>query len=232
MKDSTRLLAGSYWLSEHTHSIRRGTGISFGEMHARRQLVPLRPCSSLSGHPRCPSPGSTQDPTCGGQQGRDPCQHPGIALQMVAGGRRSLTSCPWGQRSLSPFPADFISYQVTCGIASSLATSSILRGRRISRPFLLIAEEHIRVYKGRTLCRKRQPKPGQGRAHSWCAEGARSAAAVLTQRLAAPSCCPQRGEPHSCTRSSKPFHLSERSYLAAQCMGTLHRDAANVSHRP
>lgn len=194
---------------------------------ALRQSVPLRPRSRPSRHPRCPSPGSTQDPARRGQQGRDPCQHPGIALQMVAGGRRSLTSCPWGQRSLSLFPADFISYQVTCGIASSLATSSILRGKRISRPFLLIAEEHIRVYKGRTLCRKWQPKPGQGRAVRGVPRGARSAAAVLTRPLAAASCCPQRGEPHSSTRSSKPFRFSEKRGVTwlpcvwAPCIGML-----------
>lgn len=49
-----------------------------------------------------------------------------------------------------------------------------------------------------------------GESCSWCAEGARSAAAVLTRPLAAASCCPQRGEPHSSTRSSKPFRFSEK----------------------
>lgn len=195
--------------------------------------MPLRPRSRPSGHPRCPSPGSTQDPARRGQQGRDPCQHPGIALQMVAGGRWSLTSCPWGQRSLSPFPADFISYQVTCGIASSLATSSILRGKRISRPFLLIAEEHIRVYKGRTLCRKQQPKPGQGRAVRSVPTGKVCSSRANT----APGCGlllppERRASQLHAQFQTLSFLREERSYLAALCMGTLHRDAANVSHRP
>lgn len=40
MKDSTRLLAGSCWLSEHARSIRRGTGISLGScMHSGNRCL-------------------------------------------------------------------------------------------------------------------------------------------------------------------------------------------------
>ena len=122
--------------------------------------------------------------------------------------KRSPSSRPWGWRSLSPFPADFISYQVTCGMASSPATSSIHRGRRISCPFLLIAEEHIRAHKGRTSRRKQQCRLGQGSSLG------HTTSPVLPNPF------------------SKSFFSRKRSPLAAWRVSTRHMHVANQPQGP
>lgn len=175
MKESTRLLADSCWLSEHTRGRNGETGTSSSASLAPRQplLCPLAPA------PRPPpgqSPRSSEGvgarvsdaPSSGSarellQRGKEKESRPAArdSLQMVAGGSRTARASPAApeRRCLGPFPADFISYWVACGIASSSATSSIHRGRRTSRLFLLTAEGTSSSTEAGP-CRKWQPQPG------------------------------------------------------------------------
>lgn len=99
--------------------------------------------------------------SCREERRRNPARRPGTVCRWwrEEAGLPEPLQRPQERRCLGPFPADFISYWVTCGIASSSATSSIHRGRRTSRLFLLTAEGTSSSTEAGP-CRKWQPQPG------------------------------------------------------------------------
>ena len=155
-----RQTPGRQLLAQRTHTRPRGGNWNLLQCIActpAASALPAGPCPSplahrpgsaptaakVSGHmsPTLRAPAGLAS-SCGEERRRNPTRCPGTVCgwwREEAGLPEPLQP-PREQRCLGPFPADFISYWVKCGIASSSATSSNHRGRRISRPFLLIAE--------------------------------------------------------------------------------------------
>lgn len=115
------------------------------------------------------------------------------------------------EQCLGPFPADFISYWVTCSIASSSATSSIHRGRRISCLFLLIVAGTSSLPESRPVQETAAPAGGSS-VLPLCQRAGGLAEAVPLQCLAA-SPLPQ----HSIPNLLLPL---QRSCWALQHTGT------------